>query len=393
MQGSALATPTFTAQAALTIALIVGLLFLVAAPIAFLEVRAPSEAIALAALEAFGETVARDTTEERERQLRVAGSLRLLTVAEDMAEIGHWRFRIGEDSVSWSPGCHRIHGRAPGTPVTMAMVMGHYAPAEAKSVTSMIDRILSRGNGDTLVTEIVRADGATRRVAIQSLPEYGASGELEALFGVMRDITEAHDDTLRLTAAREAADAAAADRAQLLAAMSHEIRTPMIGIIGMLDLLGEGGGRVPDDISVAGDPARVQHILSNLIGNAVKLTAQGGVTIGCHRDAAGMITVTITDTGIGIAAAAVPTLFDAWRQADAGIARAHGGSGLGLSICRKLAEAMGGSITVASVVGQGSRFTLGLPLPAATLADAGPAMLADADPAMLLMPARHWQRW
>ncbi len=389
--------------------------------------------------------IMRDTTEERERQLQVAESLRLLTLAEDMAEIGHWRFRIGEDRVSWSPGCYRIHGRAPGTPVTMAMVMGHYAPAEANSVMSMIDRILSRGSGETLVTDIVRADGATRRVAIQSLPEYGASGELEALFGVMRDITEAHEATRRLTAAREAADAAAAERAQLLATMSHEIRTPMTGIIGMLDLLGEGGGRVPDDISVAGiarsartmmvilddvlehsrldsnavqleivafdlvvlidqtvqlfrplaqtkalaltiaapdtlpvtgDPARVQQILSNLIGNAVKFTAQGSVTIGCDRDAAGMIMVTITDTGIGIAAAAVPTLFDAWRQADAGIARAHGGSGLGLSICRKLAEAMGGSITVASVVGQGSCFTLGLSLPAATSADEGPAPAA-----------------
>ncbi len=391
--------------------------------------------------------IMRDTTEERERQLQVAESLRLLTLAEDMAEIGHWRFRIGEDRVSWSPGCYRIHGLALGTPVTMAMVMGHYAPAEATSVTSMTDRILSRRSGETLVTDIIRADGARRRVAIQSLPEYGASGELEALFGVMRDITEAHEATLRLTAAREAADAAAADRAQLLATMSHEIRTPMTGIIGMLDLLGEGGGRIPADISVAGiarsartmmvilddvlehsrldsnavqlemvafdlavlidqtvqmfrplaqtkalgltvvapetlavtgDPTRVQQILSNLIGNAVKFTAHGGVTIGCSRDAAGMIMVTITDTGIGIAATAVPTLFNAWRQADAGIARAHGGSGLGLSICRKLAEAMGGGITVESIAGQGSRFTLSLPLPAATLADEGPAALTDA---------------
>ncbi len=400
------------------------------------------------ALAGFAE-IMRDTTEERERQLQVAESLRLLTLAEDMAEIGHWRFRIGEDTVSWSPGCYRIHGLTLGMPVTMAIVMGYYTPAGAGSVTTMIERLIGQRSGETLVTEIIRADGATRRVAIQSLPEYGASGEVEAIFGVMRDITEAHEATARLTAAREAADAAAADRAQLLATMSHEIRTPMTGIIGMLDLLGQGGGSIPADISVAGiarsartmmvilddvlehsrldsnavqlemvafdlvalidqtaqlfrplaqtkalsltvaapetlpvtgDPARVQQILSNLIGNAVKFTAQGGVAIACARDAAGMIVLTITDTGIGVAADAVPTLFDAWRQADAGIARRHGGSGLGLSICRKLAEAMGGTIAVESIAGQGSRFTLSLPLPAATLADdsAVPAALVTA---------------
>lgn len=107
----------------------------------------------------------------------------------------------------------------------------------------------------------------------------------------------------------------------------------------------------------------------NLGGNAVKFTQTGRVDIRIQLaeggDAPGsQMRFTVTDTGIGMTAGTLATLFNKFQQADAGIARRHGGTGLGLAISKSLAEAMGGHIDVSSQPGQGSQFTLTLPLEA-----------------------------
>jgi signal transduction histidine kinase/ActR/RegA family two-component response regulator len=127
-----------------------------------------------------------------------------------------------------------------------------------------------------------------------------------------------------------------------------------------------------------GDPTRVRQILFNLVSNAVKFTARGSVTIRLARSEAGLV-ATVADTGPGIATESLPTLFDRFVQVDASTTRRFGGSGLGLAICRELAELMGGRITVASSPGEGSTFTLTLPLERAA-APAAPAR-APAEPA------------
>src|SRR5262249_10132452 len=109
------------------------------------------------------------------------------------------------------------------------------------------------------------------------------------------------------------------------------------------------------------DEGRPLHIVTNLISTAVKFTKQGGVTL-TVRAAAGGVVIAVQDTGIGIAAEDVPKLFTEFYQTDNGKAREFDGTGLGLAITRRLAEALGGGVTVASEPGVGSTFTVTLPI-------------------------------
>ena len=124
------------------------------------------------------------------------------------------------------------------------------------------------------------------------------------------------------------------------------------------------------DISIAGDlppcvsadAVRLRSALENLIDNAVKFTERGRVSLAVVSLAAGKrrlkLTFTVTDTGIGIVATDLKRLFRPFAQANENVAQRFGGSGLGLSFARRIAEAMGGSLTVKSSPGQGSTFRL-----------------------------------
>lgn len=119
---------------------------------------------------------------------------------------------------------------------------------------------------------------------------------------------------------------------------------------------------------VKGDPGRLRQVLINLIGNAKKFTASGGVTVSMRADASGstpeqhMVVVSVTDTGIGIPADKLGVVFDLFTQVDGGTNRKFGGTGLGLAISRRLVEAMGGSLNVLSEPGKGSTFTFSMRL-------------------------------
>ncbi len=116
-----------------------------------------------------------------------------------------------------------------------------------------------------------------------------------------------------------------------------------------------------------GDSTRIGQIVGNLLSNAVKFTAEGKVTVDWDvagdETGEGRFTFVVSDTGVGFDAETGATLFQRFNQADTSITRRFGGSGLGLSICRSLAEMMGGSVEARSTPGQGSIFTLSLPLP------------------------------
>jgi PAS domain S-box-containing protein len=119
--------------------------------------------------------------------------------------------------------------------------------------------------------------------------------------------------------------------------------------------------------TLIGDAARLRQVLLNLTDNAVKFTAQGGVTLRLTLEQAVgdavRLSISVSDTGIGISQAAQSRLFGRFVQADASIARRFGGSGLGLMICKRLVGLMGGEIAVQSQVGRGSTFHFTLELP------------------------------
>ncbi|MDQ8154722.1 MAG: ATP-binding protein [Gemmatimonadota bacterium] len=111
---------------------------------------------------------------------------------------------------------------------------------------------------------------------------------------------------------------------------------------------------------MCGDPGRFGQVLSNLVGNAVKFTPEGRITVRASVDAMDdqhvVLRCEVSDTGIGIAADALERLFEPFVQADAGTTRRYGGTGLGLAICKELVQLMGGTIGVRSTPGEGSVF-------------------------------------
>ena len=110
-----------------------------------------------------------------------------------------------------------------------------------------------------------------------------------------------------------------------------------------------------------GDPTRVRQVVYNLVSNAVKFTARGEVRVAVRREG-GALVFEVADTGPGIAEDRLGSLFHKFVQEDASTTRRYGGSGLGLAICRELATLMGGEVGVVSSVGEGSTFTVRLPL-------------------------------
>ncbi|WP_374763674.1 ATP-binding protein [Yunchengibacter salinarum] len=141
---------------------------------------------------------------------------------------------------------------------------------------------------------------------------------------------------------------------------------------------------LPDGVRV--DPTRLRQVLFNVVGNAIKFTQAGGVSLRAdkgaeRRDGSFDLVLSVVDTGIGIPRDKQRTLFDKFSQADASTTRRFGGTGLGLAISRQLSRLMGGDISVSSEPGKGSTFTVAFPTlrddPARARDDGGARMMLD----------------
>ncbi|UFQ17193.1 MULTISPECIES: sensor histidine kinase [Streptomyces] len=171
---------------------------------------------------------------------------------------------------------------------------------------------------------------------------------LQHIVDDLQDLAAADAGTLRLR--RE--PVRAAEIAEQVAA-AHQARADAAGVRLRATVLG--------DPRVMADPLRLRQAIGNLVSNAIRHTPEGGsVRITC-RGTGDEVLIEVADTGTGIAAAELPHVFDRFWRADKSRTRATGGSGLGLSIVRKLAEAHEGAVTAESVLGKGSLFTVRLP--------------------------------
>ncbi len=138
--------------------------------------------------------------------------------------------------------------------------------------------------------------------------------------------------------------------------------------------------------AIAGDPTRLRQVLLNLVTNAVKFTAGGGVILSVAPAGDERLRFTVADTGPGIAPEARERLFQPFGQVDSTIHRRYGGTGLGLAICKRLVELMGGTIDVDSEVGKGSTFWFEIPArPADRPAEDDPPAMAAKDEALRIL--------
>ena len=178
----------------------------------------------------------------------------------------------------------------------------------------------------------------------------------EHLLSVLNDVL----DMSKIEAGRMTVERVACPVPQLVADVLSLMRQRALA--KFLDLRVDCRNPVPQ--VVWSDPTRLRQILINLIGNAVKFTESGGVTVELWLDeshAGPELVAEVTDTGIGMSPEQVAALGEPFSQADPSHARRFGGSGLGISICYRLAELMGGSVTCRSGLSRGTTFTLRLP--------------------------------
>jgi len=235
--------------------------------------------------------------------------------------------------------------------------------AKSRFLANMSHEIRTPMNGVIGMTDLLKSGGLSSEQA-QTVDVIQRSGQ--ALLRVIDDIL----DFSKVEAGMVTIES-----------VSFEVRPVIAAVIDLLlpgasqknvRLTATTGPDVPRYLR--GDPLRLRQVLLNILGNALKFTEHGGVTLEVDAGAPGRLRVEVTDSGVGIEPARLGAMFTSFTQADASTTRRFGGTGLGLAISRGLVEAMGGGIEVTSVVGRGSCFTIDLPLvPGLPPADIEPA--------------------
>ena len=365
-----------------------------------------------------------------ERESGIARSEERYRLAERLGRFGHWRKELPDGAMTWSRELHSIYGVPEDAIPCSAAVEKLLSPAQTELSRNELQSVLATGQAIESNVHLTRSDGSQRHIKSHLACERDEDGAITALFGVCVDVTDLElarrtaEDATHAKAAflanmaheirtpmngvmgfaelllcgplapeqkRQAGlildsgrallkllndilDVSKIDAGQLEIAnepfvLRHgvaqciDLMRPLASQKG-LEMLFEIGPDVP--ARVIGDGLRLRQILLNLLGNAVKFTRQGSVSVELRTkstpDGASQIIIRVSDTGVGIPQERIDAVFDEFVQADASISRRFGGSGLGLSISRRLANLMGGSIALANRGGGGTVATLTLPL-------------------------------
>jgi signal transduction histidine kinase len=195
--------------------------------------------------------------------------------------------------------------------------------------------------------------------------------QLEIIYEAGRRLMDTIDDVLdvsRIEAGKEQVHWEQFELDTVLSVVADSMRTPAAGRGNELIF-----HRPEEPLTIVSDRHIVADIVTCLLDNAVKFTDGGRIDIGVARSGAGMVTVSVRDTGVGIPADEIATVFDEFKQVWAGEGTRPPGAGLGLSICTKLTALIGGTLSVTSEVGRGSEFVVSIPVgPVVDLGGEGP---------------------
>ena len=350
----------------------------------------------------------RDMT-ERTRAEEARALLATVVESSDDAILAQ---RIDGTIMSWNRGAERMYGYSAGEAVGMSVSM--LVPLDRKGEMEELQAAVARGERvEQYETVRIRKDGAARDVSLTLSPTRDPAGRVTGSSAIARDITERKRmevarDQFIANAAHELRTplATLAGLGEILAEHLHEMSTEQVAqslaalrrqgeranalVANLLDLSHLDGGRVrfsfgavdaataarraldaapapagtdvtisvPDGLVVWADAVRLEQILTNLLTNAYRY---GGphVTIDATRAGSAVLMV-VTDDGNGVPTDLVPRLFEPFARGSN--AESHGGSGIGLALCRRLADAFGGDIRYEQAR-PGARFTMTLPTP------------------------------